>query len=287
MNMQRRRHTRAAGWLALVLLASGLPASAHRIVRQFRVGSHPVVTVRNASGRVHIRTWRKAEVRVVADHRSPKVEVDATQQGNRVEVATHVLTEDVSPADVEANYEITVPEETELSLRNDSGSVHIEHVIGDLTVETVAAPIELKHIIGYVNARTVGGNVTCEECSGRLEASSISGDIRILRSQSPNVQARTSTGNILLDSDLLPNGLYTLRNYSGQIEVRFSPSDSFDVSAISMRGQVENEAELKQPSHISHHLPAFARSLFGVYNEGRARLVLTSFSGTIRIRRRM
>lgn len=275
----------AAAWLLLGGMPT--PAAAHRLSRQFSVGSHPVITVRNASGRIQIRSWRKAAVRIVADHRTNKVEVDAQQRGNRVEVSTHVLTENTSPADIQADYEITVPEEAELSIRNDAGLVRIEHVIGDVTVETVAAPVELKQIIGYVNARTVGGSISCEGCSGRLEASSISGDIRILHSESTHVQARTSTGNILMDSELLPNGLYNLRNYSGQIEVLFSPNDSFDLSAVSMRGRVENEADLKRAPHVSQHLPTFARSLFGVYNEGKARLVITSFSGTIRIRRRL
>jgi DUF4097 and DUF4098 domain-containing protein YvlB len=276
-----------AGLLALLaLLLAAAPAFAHRIQKRFKVSSHPVVTVRNSSGKITIKSWRRSEVQVVANHNSQKVEVDARQKGNMVEMSTHILTDDVTPADLEADYQITVPEETEVNVHNDSGSVDVDNVLGDMAFETVAADVNLNRITGYISVHTVGGSFTCNQCSGRIEANSISGAINLIGSESSNVQARTSTGNILLDSDLLPNGLYHLRNYSGHIDVLFSPSDSFDVTAISMRGKVENEADLKESPSYKRHLPPFARSLFGVYNEGKARLILNSFSGTIVIRRR-
>jgi len=272
--------------VALGFALAGVPALAHRIQKHFKVASHPVLTVHNSSGNIVIRSWQKQEVQVVADHKSQKVEVNADLKGNMVEVSTRILSDDVTPADLEADYQITVPQETELSIHNDSGTVDVQGVLGDMSFETVAADVDLSRVTGYITVRTVGGSFTCNECSGRIDANSISGAISLIGSESSNVRARSSTGNILLDSDLLPNGLYHLRNYSGQIDVLFSPSDSFDVRAVSMRGKVENEADLKQSPRPEENLPSFARSLFGVYNEGRARLILNSFSGTIVIRRR-
>jgi DUF4097 and DUF4098 domain-containing protein YvlB len=272
--------------LALGFALAGVPALAHRVQKHFKVDSHPVLTLHNSSGNIVIRSWPKQEVQVIADHKSEKVDVNAELKGNMVVVSTHILTDDVTPADLEADYQITVPQETELSIHNDSGLVDVEGVLGDMSFETVGADVDLSRVTGYITVRTVGGSFSCNECSGRIDANSISGAISLIGSESSNVQARSSTGNILLDSDLLPNGLYQLRNYSGHIDVLFSPSDSFDVTAISMRGKVENEADLKESPQPERHLPAFARSLFGVYNEGRARLILNSFSGTIVIRRR-
>jgi DUF4097 and DUF4098 domain-containing protein YvlB len=278
---------RALGPLvALGFVLAGVPALATRTQKNFKVASHPVLTVHNSSGNIVIRTWQKQEVQVIADHKSQKVDVGAELKGNMVEVSTRFLTDDLTPADLETDYQITVPQETELSIHNDSGTVDVQGVLGDLSFETVAADVDLSKVTGYVTVRTVGGSFTCNECSGRIDAHSISGAINLIGSVSQNVQASSSTGNIMLDSDLLPNGLYHLRNYSGQIDVLFSPSDSFDVSAVSMRGKVENEADLKQSQQPERNLPSFARSLFGVYNEGRARLILNSFSGTIVIRRR-
>jgi DUF4097 and DUF4098 domain-containing protein YvlB len=282
----RSGETRLGLLLALGFALAGLPASAHRVQNRFQVASHPVVTVHNSSGKVTIRSWQKSVVQIVANHKSRKVEISAQKKGNMVLVSTRILTDNVTPADLEADYQITVPQETDLSVHNDSGMVHVVGVLGDTTVETVAADVKLDRVTGYITVRTIGGSFTCKECSGRIQANSISGGINLIGSESSNVQARTSTGNILLDSDLLPNGLYQLRNYSGHIDVLFSPSDSFDVSAISLRGKVENDANLKMPAQSTHHLPPFARGLFGTYNDGRARLVINSFSGTIVIRQR-
>jgi DUF4097 and DUF4098 domain-containing protein YvlB len=272
--------------MAFGIALVGIPAFAHQIRKQFRVSSHPVVTLHNASGKVVISTWQKPQVLVVADQQSPNVNVDAEQRGNMVVISTRILTGNVTPAQLQTDYQITVPEETELTIHDDAGQVDVKGVLGDMTYETVAADVELDHVTGYVTVHTVGGSFTCNECSGRIEANSISGAINVIGSEVGNVQARSSTGNILLDSDLLPNGLYQLRDYSGQIDVFFSPSDSFDVSATSLRGKVINEATLKHPAPSRQELPSFATSLTGVYNEGRARLVINSFSGTIQIRRR-
>ncbi len=268
------------------VLAAALPARAHVIERLFHVTSHPVVTVHNASGTVTIHSWNRPDVRVVGDHKSTKVEVYTAKKGNIVEVFTRVLSSDVAPADLEADYEITVPDETQLEVHNDSGKVTVENVIGDVTLEAISGAAQFQHISGYVSAKTVGGSFACVECSGRIEVNSISGDVSIVRAESTDVRVRTSSGNILLDSDLFPNGLYRLHNYSGSIVVLFSPQDSFDLSAVSIKGKVENQAKIKQSRHGTRSLPAFARSLFGTYNEGRARLDLMSFLGTIEIRKR-
>ncbi len=272
--------------IAIAVAMAGVPAFAHRVRKQFQVQSHPVVTLHNSSGNVVIRTWQKPEVQVTANQTSPKVDVNAQQQGNMIVIATRILTDNVTPADLETDYQISVPPETELSIHDDSGKVNVKGVLGDMTYETVSADVSLNQVTGYITVHTVGGSFTCNECSGGIEANSISGAINVIGSESSNVQARSSTGNILLDSDLLPNGLYQLRDYSGQVDVFFSPSDSFDVTAISLHGKVVNQANLKQQSQPQRYLPPYARSLFGVYNQGHARLVINSFSGTIQIRRR-
>ena len=98
-----------------------------------------MVTVRNFNGKIAVKSWQKNEVVVVADHTSEKTEVDADQAGNRIDVITHHVVQNATPDELLANYEITVPEETELQVRTDSGWVIVERVAGDMTINTVAA----------------------------------------------------------------------------------------------------------------------------------------------------
>jgi DUF4097 and DUF4098 domain-containing protein YvlB len=272
---------------SVLLLGSASAAfAAHHLEKQFTVQTHPLITLHNPSGTVVISSWSKPSVMVVADHNSEKVEVDAQQVGNRVDIVTHVLAEEVSPDDLRANYVITVPEDSELQVHSDSGSVAISNILGDMNVETIGAGIDAEDIGGYLVVQTVGGPFQCMRCTGRIEAHSISGDLRLVDDHSSSIFAQTSTGSILLDGDFLPNGVYRLKNYSGPINVRFSNGDSFDVNATSLYGKVDNQAKLVPPSHPNQRPPRFAKSLFGSLNEGRAKLELSSFNGIINIHKR-
>lgn len=277
---------RSATLLAASTLLVCLPAFAHRLEKHFKVDPRPVVTIHNPDGMITVRAWTKPEVMVVATHPSENVEVEAEQMGNRVDISTRTLAENVSPADLRADYEVSVPEDAELQIHNDSGSVNVNSVLGDMNVETVAAGVDLEDAAGYLTVRTVGGSFSCLRCAGRIEASSISGNFRLLDLHSYHVLAQTSTGNILFNGGFLPNGVYRLKNYSGVIEVRFAPVDSFDLQAVSLHGPVRSEAQLTPTPHHRYFPPRFGNSAFGSYNSGRAKVEITSFDGAINILKR-
>jgi DUF4097 and DUF4098 domain-containing protein YvlB len=279
--------SKAAGLLLSGLLLCGAASAAtDRLVRHFKVDAHPVVTLHNPIGTVTVRAWTRPEVMVVASRASDQVEVAAGQTGNRVDITTHQALDTVAPEDLRADYEISVPEDAELQIHDDSGAVSVNNVLGDMNVETLGAGVDLEDAAGYITVKTVGGSFQCLRCAGRLEVSSISGNFRFIDLRSYHVLAQTSTGNILFNGEFLPNGLYRLKNYSGVIEVRFSPGDSFDLSATSLKGKVNNEAKLTPPAHPGHFESRYGNSLFGTFNEGRAKVDLTSFDGTINIRKR-
>ena len=272
---------------AVLLIALVLPASAHRLEKHFTVKGHPVITVRNAQGRIEVKSWQRPEVVVVGNHASSKVETDTEQAGDRIEVLTHVLSEKVSPSDLQADYTITVPEESELRVTTDSGTIVVNHVFGDMTFDTVSSDVQLQEVAGYLAVKTIGGSVECTRCAGRMDVNSISGNVRLLEPRLNSVRVQTSSGNIFFDGKFLPQGIYILKNYSGLIEVRFADTDSFDLSANSLYGHVENQANVKPDTHGLRRPPArFAKGLFGTVNEGQAKVELSSFNGTIKILKR-
>jgi len=279
---------KAAGLLVpSLLLFSAIPASAKHVEKRFKVEAHPVITIHNPNGTVTVKAWTKQEVMVLADHASPNIEVDVVQTGNRIDVVTRMLASDVSPDDVRADFQINVPEDAELQIHDDSGAVSVNDVLGDMNVETVGADVGLQDAAGYLTVKTVGGSFQCMRCAGRIEVSSISGNFRLVDSRSYHIVAQTSTGNILFDGEFLPNGTYHLKNYSGLIEVRFSQDDSFDLSATSLKGKVNNQAKLTPGPSPQYSMPrGVGNSLFGKFNAGRAKVELTSFDGIINILKR-
>ena len=267
-----------------LLVVVAIPVWARHVEKHFKVDAHPIVTIHNPNGIVTIKAWTKQEVMVMADHSSDAVEVEADQTANRIDIATHQISTGAGPDDLRADYQVNVPEDAELQIHDDSGSVSVANVMGDMRVETIEAGVGMADTAGYVTISTVGGSFQCLRCAGKIEVKSISGNIRLDDLRSSDVLAQTSTGNIVFNGQFLPNGSYRLKNYSGVIEIRFSPVDSFDLAATSYKGSVNNEAKL-EPTHHGF-LPRVGSSLMGALNAGRAHVEATSFNGTINILRR-
>ena len=159
--------------------------------------------------------------------------------------------ENVSADDLKTDFEITVPVESELNVRTDSGNVTVESVHGDMTFDTVGANLQLSDVDGYMVVKTIDGSLVCTRCSGKLEANSISGNMQMIQPSLDSVRVQTSSGNILFDGSFLSRGIYIMKNFSGTIEVHFSPNDSFDLNATSLKGDVINQASFKPDTHGS------------------------------------
>ena len=277
---------------ALFAVMAGLsfaasPAQADRTEKHFTVQSKPVITVRNPSGRLQVKAWGKNEVQVAATNPSGRTTVETEQAVNRIEIETVPVGASLSPDDLKTDYEITVPNDSELRVRTDSGNVTVENVHGDMTFDTVAANLQLTDVEGYLVVKTIDGSLVCTRCAGKLEANSISGNMQLLQPTLDSVRVQTSSGNIMFDGNFLNRGIYIMKNFSGTIEVHFSSSDSFDLNATSLKGSVINQATIRPDSHGNPHAPSkWGQSLFGTVNEGQAKVELSSFSGTIKILKR-
>ena len=279
--------TGALGLMMAGIVLSASPAHADRIEKHFTVQNKPKITVRNSNGRIQVKAWTKNEVQVAWTNGNGKNAVETEQAGNRVEIATRMDRDNLSADNVKTDFEITVPVESELNVRTDSGNVTVESVHGDMTFDTVGANLQLTDVDGYVVVKTIDGSLVCTRCSGKLEANSISGNMQMIQPSLDSVRVQTSSGNILFDGSFLSRGIYIMKNFSGTIEVHFTAGDSFDVKATSLKGDVINQASFKPDTHgDSTPSSKWGHSLFGTMNEGHAKVELSSFSGTIKILKR-
>src|SRR6202790_1486075 len=216
-------YSQVSGTILIALfVASSAGAQARRFERHFTVQGKPVITVQNATGRIQVKAWDKQEVLIAGEKASTTVPVDTEQVGNRIEVATRVISSNANPDALRADYDISVPVESELQVRSDSGNVTIDSVHGNMSFDTVAADLALQDVDGYMMIKSIGGSLICTRCSGRLDANSISGNVQLIQPTLDNVRVQTSSGNILFDGGFMNRGIYVLKNYSGTIEVRFS-----------------------------------------------------------------
>ena len=264
-------------------------AAGNRLEKHFKVNGRPVVVIQNVSnGRIEVKSSKNPEVVVIGTQRSNKIEVLTEQADNRIGVSASILDASAPSLDLEEDFQLIVPEETELQIRTEAGLIYVEQVMGDMKLESVAGDVHLKEVSGYIIVKTTGGSLVCTQCGGKLDFNSISGNAQILQPNLSNVTLVTTTGNILFDGDFVRTGLYTMRSGQGTVEVRFAGTDSFNLNAQTATGTVDNRAEdfLKPDTHSKHTATKFTKSLFGTVGAGLAKVELSSYSGTIRILKR-
>jgi len=270
--------------------ASPAEATGQRVEKLFDVAGRPVVMIQAVtSGRIEVKSSKNQQVIVSASRASDKIAVDIEQVGDRIDVTAIILDPSAQPSELESNFLITVPEETELQLRTQTGLIYVEQVMGDMTLQSVAGDVHLKEVSGYIVVRTTGGSLVCTQCAGKLEFRSVSGGAQILQPVLTNVSLFSTSGNILYDGDFIRTGIYTMQSGKGTVEVHFSGTDSFDLHAQTTMGTVDNQASafLKPDSHGMKHLAGkFSKSLIATVGQGLAKVELSSYSGTIRILKR-
>jgi DUF4097 and DUF4098 domain-containing protein YvlB len=295
VKITQRRMLHVAGTAVFLMAGSAAFAgTTEQQERHFTVRERPVVILDNiVNGRIEVKSWKNSEVVVTSSAVAGKVNIDIEQVGDRIDINASSTEPSTGPHDIEANFQLIVPEQTELQLRTQTGLILVEQVNGDMKLQSVAGDVHLKEVSGYIIVKTTGGSLVCTMCSGQLEFNSISGSAQILQPSLKKVDLMTTTGNILYDGDFLRTGLYTMNSGRGLVEVRFSGNDSFDLNAKTSRGTVDNQAAdyVKPDTHGKKHAkPDFAanslRELSGTVGQGFAKVDLSSYSGTIRILKR-
>ena len=270
--------------------AAPVQAGPQHFEKHFTVKGRPVVVIQNiGNGRIEVKSWRNPEVVLTGTQASDKINIESEQAGDRIGVSSSLIDASAQPGEMQADFELTVPEETELQLKTQTGLILVEQVMGDMTLESVAGDVHLKEVSGYIIVTTKSGSLVCTQCAGKLNFNSISGSAQLLQPQLSNVNLFTTSGNILFDGDFVRTGLYTMKSGKGLVEVRFSTNDSFDLNAQTSTGTVDNQAAdfLKPDSHgLKHFASKYTKGFIATVGQGLAKVELSSYSGTIRILKR-
>jgi DUF4097 and DUF4098 domain-containing protein YvlB len=271
-----------------LVLATYLSAAALAETRKeyhFTVGPNANVSVDTQYGGISVKPGSVTEVVVTAILKSDNVEVDRQQNGNRIEIASHLL-EGADQQTGQVDYEVLIPGDATLNLHSSTGPLSAEHLQGDLTLEGTDAVVNVRNVEnGHVHIRTIRGPITLTNVrNGHVEIASISGEVHLKSVAGPLVQANTGSGKIFYDGDFGLGGDYRFTTHTGDIEA-LAPSDvSADFSAHSVLGRVQNDFPL-QPRHSRFSMEA-GRSFFGTVGKAASEVVLRSFSGKIRLKQR-
>jgi len=281
-----QRNSRAAKVaVVFVLVSAAFATDEVRKDYRFKVHHRASVSIVNQYGPISVKPGSGRQVIVTAILHSDKVEVDQSQAGSRISIATHLL----PGADADTgrvDYEILVPANANVSLHSTTGPLRAEKLTGDVIVEGNTATVDVRDLSdGHVHVKTLNGPVTLTNINdGHVEITSVSGDVALKAVNGPLVHVNSTSGRILYDGDFGGGGEYSLMTHSGDIDATAPSYASIDVVASSTQGKVENDFPL-QPSHTS--FAARAGSAFaGTMGKAASSVKLLSFSGKIHLKKR-
>ena len=274
--------------VATLVLATCLSTAAFGETKKeyrFTVGPNANVSVDTQYGPISVKPGSVNQVVVMATLKSGNVEVDKQQNGNRIEIASHLL-QGADQQMGQVDYELLIPPDATVNLRSSTGPLSAEHLQGDLTLEGADAVVNIRNVSnGHVHVRTMGGPITLTDVrNGHVEIASISGDVHLKSVTGPLIQANSGSGKIFYDGDFGSGGDYKFTTHTGDIEALVPADVSADFSAHSVMGRVQHDFPL-QPKHSRFSVEA-GRSFFGTVGKAASEVVLRSFSGKIRLKQR-
>lgn len=286
------------------------------IERRLAVDPNVSVTMCLASGDVVVHGWDKSEVRAVsataasillraanvsgASSATSRVEVVVSDSGNG-----NIPRRENNCAAL-SNVELNVPRGATVELKTTSGDIRIEDV-GEAHTQTVSGTTHVVRLNKGFEAISVSGDIQLEDSSGAVRLRSVSGtiDARGLSASSANddldvkstsgginlerigharVEAVTVSGRIGMTGALARGGRYRFRTISGDIDLLLPSNASFQFDArVSHGGDI---VFVNLPFKFTGDAsPTASRLVNGFFGTGDASLSLSSFSGTLRLRR--
>jgi DUF4097 and DUF4098 domain-containing protein YvlB len=252
--------------------------------------------------RVHAWPWESAQHRVANIVQNPPIE----QQNNLIRVGGFRHT------NMEVNYTITVPPETEVRGVIGSGDIDVRGIHGPLNltagsgnisadgiaenVQAVAGSgnIRLSNLRGPVQAATGSGNLELIAIGGEIRAHTGSGNITITRPEgnvtlgagsgnisvsnaSGDLRARTSSGDLVIDGNPGAHSYWEFHTSSGSVELHVPADAGFRLHARSSSGGIETSIPIIIEERTSPH------ELRARVGQGQARVEVETSSGGIHL----
>jgi DUF4097 and DUF4098 domain-containing protein YvlB len=278
----------AAKLVTVTAIMAGTLVAQNKKEFHFTVGARAGISVVNSFGSISVKPSLNNTVSVIAILHSDKVEVDNNQNGNRVDIQSHLF----PGADAESgrvDYEILVPPDASVTLHSSTGTMHAEKLHGDISLESPGASVDVRDISdAHVHVKTMNGAVNLDNIqNAHVEVDSLSGNVTMTGVNGSLVQVVSTSGRINYIGDFGNSGEYRLTSHSGDIDATIPAWTSADVVAQSVRGEVHDDIPLQPKSHYAFLIDK-GRDFEGTV--GRiavsSTVRLRTFSGKIHLRKR-
>jgi DUF4097 and DUF4098 domain-containing protein YvlB len=259
----------------------------------FAVEAGGRLEVNQIEGVVSIRTWDRAEVRVVADYDEDEGRIDIRQSGGTV----HLSAKGEWGEPVYAEFDITMPRRMAMELTGVTLDVSIEGSEGDVSISTAEGDITLVGGSGNIGLNAVEGTVRVTSASGKIAINAVDGDVSVSRSEgaialtavdgdvvlegirSDNISVNAVDGDISYDGTITDGGRYVLSTHDGDLNVTIPNGANARISIDTFSGDLDTDFPVELEGDFGKKRISFT------VGTGKALVELSAFDGTISLKK--
>ncbi|WP_131737701.1 DUF4097 family beta strand repeat-containing protein [Actinomadura roseirufa] len=171
---------------------------------------------------------------------------------------------------------VTVPYDCPVTLNLVSADAVVTGLAARTSIRSGSGDVTLDGVVGAIDANTVSGAVEARGLDGSVSFTSVSGDLSLAGGAVDRMGARTVSGRIAADVDLVGDSGIEVNTVSGEVVLRVPGSANALVALTSAAGRIDTAF----PGLGRQDRPV-ARSVGGTLGDGSARLAVTTVSGAI------
>lgn len=174
---------------------------------------------------------------------------------------------------------VTAPPEAKIDVTTVSAPVITSGFRAGTRIKTVSGDATLSALGSQVDVKTVSGEVEAKGINAELKLKSVSGDMSVVDGTCRWVDAKSVSGEVILDLELDPAGTYDVKTVSGDVAVRTVSEPNLSVEVSTVSGDVVSDFGL------DFDVRPGRRHLYDTIGTGGARLRVKTVSGDLRVLR--
>ena len=294
--------TRIALGCAAALALAASPARAGEPIDK-RAAADPTgsVEISNVAGTVNVSGWDRNEVHVTGElgEGVERLEFTTVDKVTRVKVVLPDRSYNVEDTDLT----VMVPARSRVSVNTVSadtnltgvtGAQRLQSVSGNLITTAGSEDVECKTVSGDVSVEgsgqkglltitTVSGDASALKVAGEVNANTVSGDLVLGLGETQRSRLRSTSGDVVLATRLVPDSRFDVESISGDVRVSLHGEidAEFDVSSFS--GEISNCFGPK-PVSTSEYTPG--QELRFREGQGTARIRIKTLNGDVNLCRK-
>jgi hypothetical protein len=219
-----------------------------RLSKRYPAGKNVRIELKNISGTITVESWARDEIKLTAVLESPKVNLAPRQNGDSFTVDVMADNRGRSSEVGNINFTLQVPVNSSVDLETMSGQISVTNIRGRLVRAHVSAD----------------------------------GDIELSGITASQVFAQNNIGNIFFDGEFAKGGTYRFQSAKGDITIRIPADSAFNLEATNPNKKIT----LGQFWNKDIRTLSEGRKFMGDVVDGRSKVVVTNFQGSITFIRR-